>query len=306
MIQITYKGVDITDSVSISQCWHDMYAAGKTDTLRLRVNDTQHIWDAWAPAVGDEIRIDYGTISTGVMFLTSATPHNGTYDIEAQSAPESGFAPRSKAWQRVRLLQIGAEIASRNGLSFVSYGVSDQLYDYILQSGESDFHFLHRRAQLEGCAFLVYDKRLILYSERHMESQAPMELLDVSPATDYSYIDRRSELFGSCAVEAGVYRGEFTTSNGSARVLTPRSDFKVSSNGEAARFARNLLRAANKDCRNGWVRSRILPGYAAASMLLLQNERAPSWNGAVFIDHLRNDYGKGQSKIFFRKPLEGY
>lgn len=306
MIKITYKGVDITDSVSISRCWHDMYAAGKTDTLRLRVNDVDHVWDAWAPAVGDEIRIDYGTISTGVMFLTSATPHNGTYDIEAQSAPESGFVPRSKAWQRVRLLQIGAEIASRNGLSFASYGVSDQLYDYILQSGESDFHFLHRRAQLEGCAFLVYDKRLILYSERHMESQAPAERLEVSSDTDYSYIDRRSELYGECQIEAGVYRGEFSASNGSARVLTPRSDFKVSSNGEAARFARNLLRAANKDSRTGWVRSRILPGYAAASMLQLQNERAPSWDGVVFIDHLRNDYGKGQSKIFFRKPLEGY
>lgn len=306
MIQITYKGVDITKSVSISRCYHDMYAAGRSDTLHLRVNDVDHLWDTWSPAVGDEIRIDYGSIGTGIMFVTSATPQNGMYDIEAQSAPASGYEAQHKAWQKVRLSQLGAEIAARNGLSFASYGVTDRLYSYILQDGTSDFAFLHHRAQLEGCAFLVYDKKLILYSEPYMESQTPSEVLGVSIDADYKYTDHRSDLFGSCVVESGTFSGEYDAGNGVNRVYRRPKVGNVGSNEEAARFAKNLLRSVNKGCCGGYVRNRVMTGYAAASTVKLSNERAPSWDGAVFLDHIRNDYGKGESKIFFRRPLEGY
>lgn len=306
MIQIFYKGVEITESVSINRCWHDMYASGQSDTLFLRANDTERIWDAWAPAVGDEIRVQYGAIGTGVMFVSGAIPKNGTYDITAQAAPPSGFEKQHKAWQKVRLLQLGREIAERNGLEFSSYGVSDVLYDYILQDGEGDFAFLHRRAVLEGCAVLIYDKKLVLYDERYMEAQTPTEVLEVSLDTDYKYIDKRGELFGSCVVSGGVYSGSFDAGNGAARIYRPEGFGIVGSSEEAERFAKNLLRGKNKDCYGGYVYSRIMPGYAAASMAELVNVRAPSWDGAVFLHHIRNDYGKGKSKIFFRKPLEGY
>ena len=306
MIQLTYRGVDITAHVSINRCYHDMYADGRTDELHLRVNDTRHLWDSWAPAIGDEIKVDYGSVGTGTMFVSSATPMNGIYDIVARSAPASGFEVQSKAWQKVRLLQLAAEIARRNGLEFVSYGVTDTLYDYVLQNGEGDFPFLHRRVQLEGCAFIIYDKRLILYSEAYMESREPTEVLEVSIDGDYKYTDARERMYGSCVIERGMYSGTFAVNNGSERVFRPDNVGHIGSNMEAARFAKNLLRAKNKGCCGGYIRSRILPGYAAASTIALSNVRAPSWDGTVFLDHIRNDYSAGKSKIFFRRPLEGY
>lgn len=306
MIQITYNGVDITKDVSISRCYHDMYASGQSDTLHLRVNDARNLWDAWAPANGDEIRVDYGSISTGTMFVTACTPQNGIYDITAQSAPRSGFVPQHKAWQQVRLLQIGQEIAERNGLSFTSYGVEDRLYNYVLQDGVSDFAFLARRARLEGCAMLIYDRNLIMYSEKEIEAQEPAEVLTVDIDVDYKYPDKSSGLYGSCVVGSGMYSGTFRVDNGSGRVYRPTELDNVGSNDEANRFAKNLLRAVNKGCYSGYVRTNIFPGYAAASMISLANKRASSWDGKVFIDHIRNDYGRGRSKIFFRRPLEGY
>ena len=306
MIQIFYKGVDITESVSINRCWHDMYAGGQSDTLFLRVNDTERIWDKWAPATGDEIKVQYGAIGTGTMFVSSATPKNGTYDITAQSAPASCFEKRHKAWQKVRLLQLGKEIAERNGLSFASYGVSDAVYSYIQQNGEGDLNFLSRRAALEGVSVAVYNKSLIMYSDAYMEALTPAEALEVTLDADYKYIDNSAEFYGSCVVEVGACSGSFSIENGASRILRP-SDFGiVGSNEEAERFAKNLLRKHNKDCYSGYVYSRIIPGYAAASTVELVNVRAPSWDGAVFLYHIRNDYGKGKSKIFFRRPLEGY
>lgn len=306
MIQLTYNGVDITDKVSINRCWHDMYARGQSDVLRLRLNDADRLWDKWAPAAGDEIRLDYGTISTGTMFVSNVIPQNGIFDIYAQSAPASGFELQNKAWQKVRLLQIGEEIAKRNGLSFVSYGVEDKLYSYILQKNQSDFAFLSRRAQLEGCAFLVYNKTLVLYSEPYMEAVAPTDTLVVHSDGDYKYNDHRFTKYGSCVVESGMYSGKFVADNNVGRTYKPSDIGSIGSDQEAARFAKNLLRSVNRDCCSGYVRSHILPGYAAASMITLSNERAPSWDGPVFIDHIRNDYGTGKSKIFFRRPLEGY
>ena len=306
MIQITYNGIDITDNVSVNRCFHDMYAADRSDTLNLRVNDVDGLWDAWQPSVGDEIRVDYGSIGTGTMFLRSATPQNGTYDLVAQAAPASGFVPQYKSWSMVRLFQVCDEIAARNGLTFVSYGVDDRLYSYLLQDGVGDLPFLARRARLEGDALLVHDKKLILYSETFMEAVEPSEVLDVTADGEYQYTDRRSNLYGSCVIDCGVYSGKFSVDNGSSRVLRPDVLDSIGSNDEARRFAKNLLRHANKNCYGGFVRSRILPGYAAGSTVALSNARAASWDGPVFLDHVRNDYGREQSKVFFRKPLEGY
>jgi hypothetical protein len=139
-----------------------------------------------------------------------------------------------------------------------------------------------------------------------MEAVMPRETLEVTMDGDYKYQDRRFYLYGACVVESGIYTGEFDANNGVSRKYKPGSIGIVSSNQEATRFAKNLLRHVNKDCYSGFVRTHILPGYAAASTILLSNDRAPSWNGPVFIDHIRNDYSKGKSKIFFRRPLEGY
>lgn len=306
MIKLTYKGVDITASVSINRCYHDMYAGGRADTLHLRVNDVDAVWDGWAPAIGDELRVDYGAIGTGTMFLVSATPMNGAYDIEAWSVPPSGYEVQNKAWQKVRLLHIGSEIAKRHGLTFSSYGVEDRLYPYLAQNRKSDFAFLDTVCRQEGCSFLVYNKRLVMYSEAYMEAQPPAEDLVVTVDGDYKYTDRRSSLYGSCVITSGDYSGSFDAGNGAKLVLRPETPLNISSNAETNRYAKNLLRAANKGGLTGFVRSGILPGYAAASTVNLSNARAPSWDGPVFIDHIRNDYGKGESKIFFRRPLEGY
>lgn len=307
MIKVTYKGQDITTGVSINRCIHDMYAAGQADTLDIRFNDAAKLWDGWTPAVGDEIRIDYGPASTGTMFVRSCAPENGLFTIKAMSAPPSAMEITNKAWSQVRLLQIGQEIADRNGLSFQSYNVTDQLFPYLLQA-KSDFGFLHRVATQEGCGFLVYDKALILYGAAAMEAVTPTESLEIPLDGDYRYSDARAKLYGSCIVESGDYYGKFEAGNGVARVLRPScGEMTIGSSAEAERYAKSLLRDANKDGMTGYVRTAgVAVGYAAASTANLVNQRAPSWNGPVFLHHVRHDYAQGASKLFFRKPLEGY
>lgn len=305
MIKVVYKDVDITDDVSINRCYHDMYAEGQTDTLHIRFNDNEHVWDGWNPQTNDEISVEYGAIKTGKMFVQNTKPTNGLYEIVATAAPASYKDKKSKAWQKIKLKTMGKEIAGHHGLDFESYGVTDVLYEYILQKNESDFSFLHKRCVLEGCAFLVYDGKLVMYSQSYMEEQTAGESLYIGMDSDYQYSDRSGELYGKCKIEQGKYKGSYEVQNGSERVFIPELDFPVNDKKEADRYAKNLLRMANKNAYTGYVYSTILTGYAAASMAVLENERAPSWDGDVFLTHVRNDYGKGRSKLFFRKPLPG-
>lgn len=306
MIEVKYKGKDITDSVDIINCYHDMYAEGQTDTLHIVFDDSEHAWDRWGVKTDDEIELEYGAIKTGAMHVYTASPSNGLFGIVATSAPASFKDKKSKAWQKAKFKTIGQEIAKNHNLDFESYGVENLTYNYIMQKNESDFAFLNRLCILEGCAFLVYDNKLVMYSEPYMEGKTASETLSIGEDGDYEYSDKSGWQYGSCKIEQGTYTGEFKTSNGSKKTYIPKLDFTVNSKIDADRYAKNMLRYVNKNAYSGFIYESILTGYAPASMAKIENERAPSWDGDIFITHVRNDYKTGQSKIFFRRPLDGY
>lgn len=305
-MKFIYQGVDIYPEVSINSCIHDMYAEGRSDTLKIRFNDTKGMWNRWKPMQGDVIEIEDGAAKTGKMFITSIKPENGLYTLRAMSMPLSGETIKNKSWEAVRLLQLGAEIAQQHGLGFKQYGVNDQVYPYLSQNSQSDFEFLQIRCMLEGCAIVIYDGNLIIYDEQYLESQQPAGEIYIGPDGIFEYKDNTAMSYGSAEVESGGFKGKFTATGNTARILRPREPIKVTSNAEATRYAKALLRMANKNSYTGWIEDKLMPEYAAASVVRLTTDRQGLWNGPIFITHIRHDYVARKSKIFFRRPLEGY
>ena len=81
----------------------------------------------------------------------------------------------------------------------------------------------------------------------------------------------------------------------------------MTSQDEANRYAKNILRQANKKMASGVCESgTFLPGYAAGSVVNMQTNGAKSWNGNVFITYVLHDLVKCKTTFRFRKPLEGY
>ena len=306
-MKLIVNGVNIFDQVSLRYCVHEMFAEKRSDTLTVRFNDPTGVWSKWNPAQGAEVSFENGASRTGKMFLYSTKPENGCFTVRAMSMPQSGLIRRSKSWAGVHFLQIANEIAGRNSLEFENYGCADQLYNYLAQSNESDFSFFYRLCMLEGCQMLVFDGKLVAYNEAYIEGQPPAATLEIGDDGVFSYEDRTQFAYGAATVASGSFSGTYKApSGGSDRVLKPETGIKVTSNAEALRFARGLLRNANKGLACGSLTRELMLGYAAASVIRLKTTKAEAWNGTIFVTGVRHDHLKNQSTIFFRKPLEGY
>ena len=306
-MKLFYNNVDIYNDVAVNYCVHEMFAEKQADTLVLRFIDVNGVWSKWNPSENDEIKLTEGAANTGKMFIHSMKPENGLFTIRAMSMPKSGRTKSSKSWEGVRFLQLGREIATAHGLTFQNFGCADQLYPYLRQENETDFSLFSRLCTLEGAQMLIYDGKLLAYNEQYIEGQPPAGTLEVEDNGVFAYYDNRSSCYGSCEISAGSFSGLFKAPNAtSTTVLRPDKSIPVTSNAEAARFAKGLLRNANKYGRTGQFSKSLLLGYAAASLLQLNTPKASAWNGPVFVYKARHDFVGNKSTLYFRDLLEGY
>lgn len=306
-MNLLYEGVDITKSVAINRCEAETYAENRADTLMVRFSDASSKWDSWRPLPGDVVQFKDGAADTGKMFITSITPENGLFTLRATSMPLTGENKNSQSWENVRLLQLAADTAKKHGLTLKTYGVTDQLYQYVQQKQTTDFAFLNRLLQLESCAMIIYDGALVIYDERARDASPASTLIKVGVDGRFSYTDNSAQAYGAVEIVSGKFRGIFSDAGANpARVLKPSEPIDCTSDAEAQRFARGVLRQANKNAYTGSFRRKLTTDYAAASVLNLQTVKAGSWDGKIFVTRTRSDFIKGETKIFFRRPLEGY
>ena len=154
---------------------------------------------------------------------------------------------------------------------------------------------------------LVYNGSLLAYNEQYIEKQTPAGSLEVDINGQFTYEDNRAAVFGSCEISSGNFDGTFTApGTDSTAVLRPEKPILVTSNAEAARFAKGMLRNANKYAHTGRFSKSLLTGYAAASLLRLNTKKASAWNGTVFVYKVRHDFVGNKSTLYFRDLLEGY
>lgn len=301
VLKVFYDGVEITEDISINSCVHDMYASSMADTLVLKFNDINKVWDNWQAKNEDTISIVCGVAKSGAMFIESVVPENGLMTLRASSIPPTAKDVKNKSWENVRLLQLAKEIADRHGLGFESYGVDDKLYSYVRQDNMPDFEFLQQRCVLESLAFLVYDKKLILYSEEYLEKQEPVKTITVDADKDFTYTDNAQKGYGKITIKNGDLTGTYKSSNGLSKVKEITITTYMSSQSEADRFARGILRQENKNLTTGIFKDAIMREFSAGSVMGIETTGAGSWNGNAFVHHIRHDFVKSTSKVFFRR-----
>ena len=302
-LKILYNGKDITNDISVSSCIHDMFASSQADTLLIKFNDSKRLWDGWKPSKEDIISVSYGIAKTGAMFIDSVVPENGLMTLRASSIPPTALNKTDKSWENVHLLQLAKEIASRHGLSFESYDVADKIYEYVRQPNIPDFEFLQQRCNLESLAFVVYDKKLVLYDEEKLEKASPVKDIEITTENNFTYTDSSQNGYGKVIVSNGSLKGEYSSSNGLTNTLNQTIAANISGKNEADRFAKGLLRQANKNLTKGVFKLPLMREFSAGSVMKISTAGTKTWNGNGFVAHIRQDYISSTSKVFFRKAV---
>lgn len=306
--KLTYNGKDITTDVTVIAAAVDLYTGSeRSDVLELHFPEDE-AWTTWGPQIDDVITYQRDGLDTGRLFIFDQELTSGGHVLYATTTPaDMREIPRTKAWERAHLSQIGEEIAARNGLSFELMGLSDNYFEYIKQEVESDATFLAKIAMLEGAALVIFDGRIIMAKEKDLEAADPVAELD----TNGSFIeifDHSARAFGSALISVGQFKGAYTANNGSSRKLTERPrNLQASSNAECMIYAAGLLRYKNKGLAGLKITTTLSPEIPAGVTCTLGGSSVPSgWTGTLFVHHIRHEFHKNQSTVFLRKPLEGY
>ena len=303
--KVIYEGVDIYPDVSVGRCWCDGRAWGGLDALTVDFGDTRNRWDSWRPAPGDSIAVEDGAARTGRMLVSSVVPQSSRFTVTAYPAPREMRERRCRSWERVRLFQLVGEVAQRHGLTYQTYGLENFEYQYVEQDNESDLQFLDRRLTYEGAAMVVYDGKIICYSGPWAEQQDMAGSLEVVPGVDYEFRDDSARSYGACRCTDGTTEGVFTAGDG--KTLLQVVPERISNVAEAERWAKGLLRKANREAVKLTVKTdSMLRQYAAGSVIDLDATAAASWSGKAFVSRMRHDHYDNRCKIWLTKPLGGY
>ena len=303
-LKVIYEGRDIYPDVAVGRCWADSCAWGRLDRLTVDFGDTRNLWDSWGPKEGDRIAVEDGAARTGSMLVASVVPQSSRFTVTAYPVPRQARDRRCKSWERVKLSQLLAEAAGRHGLTWSMYGLDDFEYSYVEQDNESDLPFLDRRLTYEGAALVCYDGALVAYSGPWLEEQGAAGELTVVPGVDYEFRDDTARAYGSCTVTDGSTTATYRAGEG--RELLRVVPERISSPAEAERWAKGLLRAANREACTMTIRTdSMLRGYAAGSMVELHASAAASWDGPAVVSRIRHDYRNERAKIWLTRPL-GY
>lgn len=296
-MKIKYKKTDIYPYISLNKCVYTSYAEKEPDTVRIRLIDQEGVLDNWKFELYETISVESGDIKTGEMFITGISPYRGIMEIMAQSAPADMMNHVEKTWNRIYFTSICREIGQRHNLELMTYGIENVYYSEIHQDME-DFKFLEKICVNEGCAFIVYDKKLIVYSESYME-QREADILEIRMNMDffakensrtYEWIELTSGNMKAVYHEEGVGNGKMY-----------KKEVEACSYGDLLRYAKNIARYFNKNRKTQIICVNETLPYMAGSVIDIQNTMANSYSGKSFVKKIRHDIIKNTTKMWIRK-----
>jgi len=307
MIELIYEGADINleTDVAITGCGYSDCVHGRADSVRVRFSDAQKLWRLWEPKKGDAFEVKQGAIRTGKMFVSGVGTRENMFILTGSATPLLALGTATESWENIRLSELVTRMAEQVGMTAELLDVSDRLYarfDRMNTTIPAAVDFLCRR---ESAALKAFDGRFILLNEKRLEQADPVAIIRPEDMTKPEFGISDRPLLRDVTVQyvsgSGQIRGRWSDSkiNGGSLIV----DTPVSSQGEAERFAKGFLRAANRRETFGAVTLIYDDGIAAGNVIEVRDYG--SFSGRYYVDGVRHDMTNERMRLSLRRPIEG-
>lgn len=305
-MKLLINGVDIIDDVNLLEAVYEDYATNSSSRLYLKFDDADSLWQNWQLKNNDEISIVEAQCNTGTLFVHKTALSRGLCNLFVKSIPNIAPEIQHSTFENVKLSNFAKEAAKEFGFDFEMKNMTDQLYKTISINNNSFFNKLKELCILEGIGIVFYNKTIILFDENKIENMESIGDIIVESDDDFSISDNPQMLYGQCVIQNAAITGKFKANNGSSNELFYDNNTPAVTITEANRFAKGLLRCANKATKIGTVTTELKTEFAAGSVVNLINSKAQIYNDKVYIYKCRHDFIRNTTKIFFRYGIEDY
>ena len=199
-INIMYKGVNISADIAA-----DLLAfsytdneSGTPDDIDITLKNDHGRWnDDWMPTLGDKIIasiIQEGRgagkpLACGTFTLDQFDISLGggsTVSMKGVSVPSEKSIRRtnkSRGWEKVKLSEIAADIASTGSLRLTYATDIDPLYDRRDQTNIPDLQFLKKLCDDEALNLKVTDDQIVIFDPQEMDKKDPIRTIVIG--SDY-------------------------------------------------------------------------------------------------------------------------
>lgn len=272
---ITYNGWDLSEDIakSITNFSYRDAPPGELDEIEITIEDRERNWQTpeWFPLQGDFIKAEIRTVNWDKpgeikklplgSFDVSTVEFSGEPDIltiKAVSLPLQSKVRqevRTKAWEKVTLKSIAADIAKRAGLK-LQYLIKDTFtYDRQEQTEQSDLAFLNDLCVSEGVAVKVTGNQLVLFDEAVYEQADPVATIERGKDNISSFSfswDAAYASYVACEVsyttkKNKTIKARYTPPGAPKLGPVLKINESASSKAEALRKAKKSLRDKNKE-----------------------------------------------------------
>ena len=302
-MKIVHNGKEIGTASALTQCKiFDRYG-GMLDNLTLAF---PHSDNTLTLSKFDEISVSEKGFNSGVMYLDDYRRSYDSFLVNAVSCLPTNKVKKNRIWLNVRLLKIIGDISVNCGLSPLTYGVEDYAYKCLSQTNQTDLEFLAMICEREGYSVKCDNGNLIVFNERLIENESKALSLssgDVSPG--YTFSRSINGLRSVKIAHYSVENNKYIESIAEDGKIDGGGDLRLipcDSVAEAARYAKGLLRAANKNHITGSLSMEYNPAISAATCLNLTG--FDEFNGRYVVTEAAHDLIKETTTIKIRRTLD--
>lgn len=273
-MEIHYRGrtgqnyARIETMTQVTKCIARDTCGQRCDSLEIEFENAA-TWYRWGPEEDDEIIVRLDGYDTGIMYLNTILPEEGKYRMLATSLPCAARKKEYRSFRQKTIEDIMRTCGAITGMSIRTFGIDAKtVVPYAQQENESAASFLERLLRYEGAYLKCVNGNYMAIGLEYAQQRPAIQNIRIEPNQQGAVYRKSGAKLKSLTIKtpyANATAEDFIVESHHAGITL--CDLPATSDIQAGRWARNLLRYNNMQCESLSIETTFNPGMTAMTRI---------------------------------------